>query len=425
MRVVVVGAGLAGLTAAVHLTAAGHDVVVLDGRDEIGGRSRSRPVNGDVIELGAQFISTNHRRMRKLVAHAGLHLVHDRYAAGLIRWRGAQDLAGRVIPAVKFTDLAALNRALFGPRSLRSRSADSTCEPQRAELDSQSVADWFDELRPSGAVRHLVDCLIGALFGGADPRDLSLLEFVELLGREGGASRFMIGEVALASHIAEGTSALCAVLGGRLTGRVHLAAAATAVELDDDSVAIHVANGDVIEADHAVIAVPTTALSRIDFTPNLPGHIRDANDAIRYGRATKIAVVVPPRKPLQAKAFVGGSVTVAGWRTRRVLYGFALPNVEGRDAQALAEDLCRGFGVDPHTIERIEVISWPQDHLTWGTYAHLAPGRFTEFRRSLPHRHRRVCFAGAERSSWPIYMEGAVESGELVARFLTATDRPN
>jgi monoamine oxidase len=53
VKVVIVGAGLAGLTGAVHLTAAGHDVVVVEGRDEVGGRSRSRPVGGDVVELGA------------------------------------------------------------------------------------------------------------------------------------------------------------------------------------------------------------------------------------------------------------------------------------------------------------------------------------------------------------------------------------
>lgn len=263
-----------------------------------------------------------------------------------------------------------------------------------------------------------MDCLVGALFGGADLGDVSLLELVELLGREGGAYGFMIGEIARASHIAEGTGALCAHLAGQLTRRVRLAAAVSAVEAHHDSVAVCVGNGDVIEADHVVMAVPTPALSRIDFIPGLPGHIRDANSAIRYGHATKVAVVVEPRKPLHANAFIGGSVIILGWRTRRVLYGFAPSTAEHCDADTLAEDFCHGFGVSPETIERIEVVRWPQDRLTCGTYAHVSPGRFAQFRRSLPHRHGRVRFAGAERSSWPIYMEGAVESGELAAQSL-------
>ena len=268
-----------------------------------------------------------------------------------------------------------------------------------------------------------MNCLIGALFGGADLGDISLLEFAELLRREQGAYGFMVGEVGRASHIVEGTSALCAYLGGTITGRVHLSAAATAVELDEAGVAVRVGNGDVIEGDHAIIAVPTTALPRIDFTPALPEPLRDANAGIRYGQATKVAVVVTPRRPLDATALIGGGVVVTGWRTRRVLYGFALPNAEGLDAGTLAEDLCRGFGANPQTVEHIEVVSWPQDRLTRGTYAHLSPGRFTQFRRSLPHRLGRAHFAGAERSSWPIYMEGAVESGEHAARSVMAAER--
>jgi monoamine oxidase len=314
-----------------------------------------------------------------------------------------------------------LTRVLFGPRGLRALSAGAAFESPRADLDSHSVADWFEALRLSGSTRHLADCLVGALFGGADLGDVSLLELVELLRHEGGAYGFMIGEVARAGHIAEGTSALCAHLRGRLTGRVHLAAAARAVELANDSVAVHVDNGEVIEADHAVMAVPTAALSRIDFVPTLPGRIRAANSAIRYGQATKVAVVVPPRKPFQAKAFIGGSTMSAGWRTRRVLYGFAPPGTEKCDATALTEDLCRGFGVEPHTVEHVEVVCWPHDQFTCGTYAHVSAGHFTDFRRSLPHRHGRVHFAGAERSNWTIYMEGAVESGELAARSVMAT----
>lgn len=414
MKVVVVGAGLGGLTAATRLSAAGHDVVVLEGRAEVGGRSRSRPVTGDVVELGAQFISTRHRRMRKLVTDAGLHLARGRYAAGPVLWRQPNDQAGHLIPHLAPTDLIALARLLLGPRSLRWLVAANRVELQRAELDAQSVADFFGH-QCSASLRYFIECLVGALFGGAKLEDISLLSFAELLGREGGTLRFVIGEVGGASHIVEGTGALATHLACRLTTPVHLQATVNAVEQDNSTVAAHVDNGDVVEADHAIIAVPTPTLAGIKFTPSLPDTIDDANTGINYGRATKLVAVVPPRGPFQAQAFIGGNLITAGWRTRRVLYGFTTRIAAGLDVETLADDLCRGFGVSPGLVEHAELVSWPEDRFTGGTYAHLLPGRFSQFRRSLPHRHRRVRFAGAERSSWPLFMEGAVESGEQAA----------
>lgn len=414
MKVVVVGAGLAGLTAATRLHAAGHDVVVLEGRAEVGGRSRSRPTTGDVVELGAQFISTRHQRMRKLATDAGLHLTRDRYAAGPILWRQPNDQAGHVIPRLSPTDLIALARLLLGPHSLGRLSAAARVERQRAQLDAKSVADWFDR-RGSASIQYFIECLVGALFGGADLSGISLLNFAELLAREGGPLRFVIAEAGRASHIVEGTGALATHLAGQLTTPVHLQATVTAAEQDNTAVAIHVDNGDVIEADHAIIAVPTPAQADIKFTPSLPGPINDAHTGINYGRATKLVVVAPPRKPFQAKAFIGGDLINAGWRTHRVLYGFTTRTDETVHVETLVEDLCRGFGVSHHTVEHAELVLWPEDRFTGGTYAHLSPGQFSPFRRSLPHRHCRIRLAGAERSSWPIFMEGAVESGEQAA----------
>src|SRR5262249_21385013 len=159
--------------------------------------------------------------------------------------------------------------------------------------------------------------------------------------------RFIIGEVVLASYIVEGTGALCAYLAGKLTGRVHLKAVATGVELDNASVAVQVDSGDVFEGDHAIVAVPTAVLSHIQFRPALPPELRDMNTAVHYGQATKVVAVVTPSKRIPAKAFIGGDLIFAGWRTQRVLYGFAKSNAETLDASTLGEDLCRGFALSP------------------------------------------------------------------------------
>jgi monoamine oxidase len=382
----------------------------------VGGRTRSRRIAGNVVELGGQFISNNHARMRALAADAGLHLTRE--GPGPVRWRGPEDQIGQLIPNFAPADFVALRRVLFGSHSLRRLPRAATFEFQRFELNSRTLADKLQALPRPSTFEYLMSCLLSAFFGGADPSDISLLEFAELIGREGGAFRFLIGEIGFASYVVEGSGALCTHLAGTLAAPVHLEAVTSAVESDSAVAALHIDNGEVIEADHVIIAIPAAVLPQIDFTPSLPAPIADANSDIHYGEAIKVAAVVPHRKLTQAKAFVGGQIVFAGWRTRQVLYGYAAANAGQLDSDTLAADLCRGFALDPQDVEHVEVVRWPQQRLTGGTVPHIAPRRFTEFRRSLPHSHARVHFAGAERSSWPIYMEGAVESGDQAAHFL-------
>ena len=75
MMVIVVGAGLAGLSAADELRSAGHDPVVLEARDRVGGRVWSRELpNGAVVEMGAEFILPGSSVTRELVGRLGLGL---------------------------------------------------------------------------------------------------------------------------------------------------------------------------------------------------------------------------------------------------------------------------------------------------------------------------------------------------------------
>jgi monoamine oxidase len=124
---------------------------------------------------------------------------------------------------------------------------------------------------------------------------------------------------------------------------------------------------------------------------------------------------------LKVTGFLGGSAVRQGWRVGNVLYGFAGPDVTDVDLSRLTEDLCDGFGVNPLDVAHTELMTWAQDPLTRGTYAHFRPGGFSGFRRSLPHYAGRLHLAGSERSTRPGFMEGAVESGEAAASAILAT----
>jgi monoamine oxidase len=420
-KVIVVGAGLAGLCAAVRLAAAGCEVVVLEGRDEIGGRSRSRLVEGTVVELGGQFLSRTHRRMRELVADAALHLRRARLWAGTARLRREDAVNGQLMSVGALRDLRAFVRIALGSKSLAVVRRAATGDDGASAQDARSVREWLDDIALSGPLRPAAETLIGEIFGGADPGDISLLAFAELVGSAGNGFLFLLDGFGNTDYIVEGVGTLCAHLARRIPTEVQLQASVSAVEHDGRGAAARTVGGEVVEGDHVVLAIPTPILETIAFTPHLPQPISDANDAIRYGQATKVAAVLRRRGMLKVTGFLGGSAVRQGWRVGNVLYGFAGPDVTDVDLSRLTEDLCDGFGVNPLDVAHTELMTWAQDPLTRGTYAHFRPGGFSGFRRSLPHYSGRLHLAGSERSTRPGFMEGAVESGEAAASAILAT----
>ncbi|WP_372448149.1 FAD-dependent oxidoreductase [[Mycobacterium] fortunisiensis] len=116
----------------------------------------------------------------------------------------------------------------------------------------------------------------------------------------------------------------------------------------------------------------------------------------------------------------GGSVVRQGWSAGSVLYGLAAPDITASDLPSVIDDLCDGFGVKPYDVAHAELVTWAQDPFARGTYGHFLPGRFDEFRCSLPHFTSCVYLAGSERSTRPGFMEGAVESGEAAAEAILA-----
>ncbi|HEX2413751.1 MAG TPA: NAD(P)/FAD-dependent oxidoreductase [Thermoleophilaceae bacterium] len=275
MRAAVVGAGLAGLTAADELQRAGWEVVVLEARERVGGRVWSRRLdNGAVVEMGAEYLLPGNTAIRELVARFGLGLWDKGMRYGKREPRGGEPTSHAEMAAAA----AVVERALPGARpgvsardfvaGLDLPAAAREALIARVEISSADSADRV-AARDLAGIAHVDEQPAPSIAGGNDGLAKALA--AEL----GAAVRLGVAVERIAWTAAAGFPA------ARLT-----------------------AAGTELEADTCVVAVPASVLPRIDFDPHLPEALARALTAIRYGHAAKLFV------PLARPAAPGAVMSV-------------------------------------------------------------------------------------------------------------------
>lgn len=176
-------------------------------------------------------------------------------------------------------------------------------------------------------------------------------------------------------------------------------------------------DGTEIQAQRTIIAIPPPAVQQLTFTPSLNGAQQALVDDLQFGQAAKI-VAVPSATPRgRHQAAVGGAPLSIAWHTDdHCLVGIAYGEQADPAEQALVTDLADIFRLSFQDIEAHHVVDWTQERFTGGgSYVAFTPGQLSRHGPHLNQPHGPVRFAGAERSSWPNSMEGAVESGAQTA----------
>ena len=191
---VVVGAGLAGLSAARRLIADGSDVVVLEARDRVGGRTLNHEIgNGKVVEVGGQWVGPGQDRAYAVIAELGL-ATFDTYCEG----RNLFEHAGRLrpyrgeIPHVNPAALLDVQLALTRLERMARRVAAERpwAAPSATAWDSQTVASWTHRNMRTKLGRALIGLACEAVWA-ADAADVSLLHFLAYASSGGGLQRLI------------------------------------------------------------------------------------------------------------------------------------------------------------------------------------------------------------------------------------------
>lgn len=438
MRVVVVGAGLAGLTAAVELAEAGAEVTVLEARDRVGGRMHGIPAAAGVMaDGGAAYLGVQHTELLALLREYGLEVVSTAMTGDstfLVSDR-LTTTAGRVPPldAVALGDLFDRLEEL-----VEQMRADAPWQSQDAgRLDRMSASCWLADAVKHPDARTFFPLFIGEMMA-ADPAAISVLHMAFYL-RSGGGIRYLNSFEGGAQQwrVNGGSHQLCLALARRLGERVRLGHPVCAIDQDADEVVVHcVRDVDGTRSEHrsdrVVVAVPPLLAHRIEFRPAL--RTPRATAATRRGCAVKVHLGYPT--PIwREHGLSGWSVSTDGPLlstvddspqdgSAGVLTGFvtgaaaltfsAMSPIEQQTA-VLAHSR-RLFPQLPPPMQ-CTITDWLAEKYSRGGYAALfGPGDWMRLGPTLTEPHGRVHWAGTETSlEFFGLMEGAIRSGRRVA----------
>jgi monoamine oxidase len=434
-RVAVVGAGLAGLTAAYELRHRGWDVTVLEARDRVGGRVRTARsfTEHQLGEAGGEFIDTSHTAMRDYVTRFGLVL--DDLRKGTSGLDGVVYLDGQrhiyddvVIGRVK----AEINRYEARMSALAEPLDPSDPVAAGAPLDNRPVSALLDELQLDPTARTVIEHNVLDEYT-VEPARLSLLfhaqatKLTENLPNSG----------VEAFRIRGGNDQLPMALKDALGPAVELQSPVTNVTADASGVRVTAA-GRAVEADRCIVAVPLPALRAVTFAPPLPAALSGAVNELQYGVVTKTLIQYGRRfwreEDLDGSTLTDLPISTTWESTNRqsgtsgillaytagdrgAAYGALADPVRIADA---GQDLGRIYPAAPPLEQGAVTMAWSNEPYTRGSYTAYAPGQVTRYWRALRQPVGRIHLAGEHTDTYTGYMEGAVRSGRRVAAEIDA-----
>lgn len=444
--VVVIGAGVAGLTAANDLRAAGRSVAVLEARDRVGGRLRTDIIEGAMLEIGGQWISPDQDALIETVADLGLE-TFSRYREGDSVYIGPDGtltrFTGEIFPVAPETEKTIVSLIEKVDAMVAEIDPDRPWEhPQAAEWDAISWEAWLAEQTDDVEARDNVALFTGAAMLTKPNHAFSLLQSLLMAASAGSFSNLVDADFILDKRVVGGLQQVPLRLAERLGDDVFLSQPVRTLEWDDSGVVV-TSDGMTVRARHVVIALAPPLYSRISFVPELPRLLHQAHQHVSMGLVIKVHAVYD--RPFWREAGLSGTAfspyelsheaydntnhgdergTLVGFVSdRRADDVFRLPADERREL--ILESLSHYYGPEAKNPIVYYESDWGAEEWTRGAYAaSFDLGGLSRWGADLRAPLGPIRFACSDIAGLGYqHVDGAIRMGRRAAADILAGDR--